>query len=453
MNLPMPADIDLFKDDLSRFGDPELFDAVEAFTRVKLPSNDRAQEGYLVDFKAIWSDSALRAIAAFANTFGGLLLVGVSEDRGRADQIVGIAAQRQELKTSIASSIASNISPTPPYEIRDVTFRSDPTRHLCIVRVRKGHGLYLLTKKGEQPVYIRNEDESRPADAARLQALLATRAIPGHPAGSEPLVYTQPSIGTQRLFVTKAQIQNGQPQRFRSETFLQISLQPEESFAVRLELNVERKLLSIVRAIYPEIADNVDDRERKIGASFSDERLRDWYLITYFEQFRDYELKWGIDDRGGVHFITQIACKASQQDNGPEVWSLSDVMTNLDCTIQVAHEFWEYLEYPGEAQILAQLQVETLPLLERSSGTQSACAFAFYERDGKRKRARPLPAGALVKPAKPGSRATAALDFNYASRFGSHSEPIALLTNQLLRDLGYAVNLADLRSLLEGGQT
>jgi hypothetical protein len=421
---------------------------VEAFTRISQPPTDRTQEGYLVDFKAIWSVPALQTVAAFANTFGGLLLVGVSDDHGRADQIVGIVAQRQELKTSIASSIASNISPTPRYEIRDVAFPSDPTRHLCIVRVRKGHGLYLLTKKGEPPVYIRNEDESRPADAARLQALLATRAIPGHPAGSEPFAYVQPSIGTQRPFVTKAQIQNGQPQRFRSETFLQLTLQPEEPLAVHLELSVEQKLLSVVRAIYPEIANNVDDRARNIGASFADERLRDWYLITYFEEFRDYEMKWAIDDRDGVHFITQIACKASQQDNGPEVWSLSDVMTNLDCTIQVAHECWEYLEYPGEAQILAQLQVETLPLLERSGGKQSACGFAFYERDGQRQRARPLPTNALVKPAKRGSRATAAADLNYTSRFGTHSEPVALITNQFLRDLGYAVNLADLRSLL-----
>jgi hypothetical protein len=97
---------------------------------------------------------------------------------------------------------------------------------------------------------------------------------------------------------------------------------------------------------------------------------------------------------------------------------------------------------------MAQLQVETLPLLERSGNMQTACTSAFYERDGLRKRAKPLLAGALVKPPKQGSRATAAVELNYASRFGSHSEPVALLTNQFLRDLGYAVNLADLRTLL-----
>ncbi|MBZ5596540.1 MAG: ATP-binding protein [Acidobacteriia bacterium] len=444
----MPADIDLFKDEFSRFGDPELFDAVEAFTRVTSPANDRTQEGYLVDFKATWSSSALQTVAAFANTFGGLLLVGVSEDHGRADQIVGIQSQRQELKTSIASSIASNISPTPPYEIRDVAFPSDPARHLCIVRVRKGNSLYLLTKKGEQPVYIRNEDESRPADATRLQALLSMRAIAGHPIVSDPLPYKQPSIGTNQLYVTRAQTQNGQPQRFRSETFLQIALMPEEPIAVRLDLGVERKALSIVRETYPEIARNVDDTAPRIGASFADSRLRDWYLITYFEEFRDYEMKWAIDAHGGFHFVTQVACKFPTEANQPETWSLCDLMTNLDCSIQAAHEFWDYLDYPGEAQITVQLHVETLPLFVRTGGMQSAYAWAFYERDGSRKRARTLLTSALVKAPMQGSRGGAFVNLNYASRFGSHSEPVALLTNQLLRDLGYAVNLADLRTLL-----
>jgi predicted HTH transcriptional regulator len=164
-----PADIDLHKGDLTAPADQDLYKAIEVFTRIASPQTDRTQEGYLLDFKALWSDSALRTVAAFANTFGGLLLVGVSEKDSRADELAGIVSHRQELKTSIASSIASNISPTPPYDIRDVAFPDGSGRHLCIVRVRKGNHLCLLTKKGDQPVYVRNENESRPADVARLQ--------------------------------------------------------------------------------------------------------------------------------------------------------------------------------------------------------------------------------------------------------------------------------------------
>jgi hypothetical protein len=275
------ADIDLNKDDLNASSDADLFTAIEIFTRVSSPPPDRTHEGYLLDLKANWSDSALRTVAAFVNTFGGLLFVGISEQQGRADQLVGIVAQRQELKTSIASSIASNISPTPPYEIRDIIFPDGSGRHLCIVRVRKGNSLYLITKKGERPVYTRNEDESRPADAGRLQALLATRWIAGQADAQNS--YVQPAFGTQNLYVTVNQPGAAKEQRVRSETFLQIQLTPEEPLQVRLDLSAEREFLYMVRATYPELAENVEVRAKDLGASFSEFRLRDWYQVTYLE--------------------------------------------------------------------------------------------------------------------------------------------------------------------------
>ena len=101
----------------------------------------------------------------------------------RADEIIGVGVTpRQELKTSIASAIASNISPTPPYELWELPFPQDASKHLCIIRIRQGTALYLITKKGiSNPVHVRNESESIPADAARLQALLLSRTphMPG----------------------------------------------------------------------------------------------------------------------------------------------------------------------------------------------------------------------------------------------------------------------------------
>src|ERR1700675_3164387 len=202
-----PSDIDFYKDDLATPEDKDLYSAIEIFTRIALPQAERMQEGYLLDFKALWNDTALKAVAAFANTYGGILVIGVSDKDGRADEIVGVPSQRHELKTRIASMIASNISPTPPYEIRDVVFPDGSGRHLCIVRVRKGTNLFLLTKKGESPVYIRNENESVPADAARLQALLAIRVQARAALGD--LEYSQ-SVFSQFLFVTEVSPAPGQ---------------------------------------------------------------------------------------------------------------------------------------------------------------------------------------------------------------------------------------------------
>ena len=103
-----------------------------------------------------------------------MLIVGITENDARPDEIVGVCSPQSELKTRIASSIAGNISPTPPFDIGECALPTDAAQKLCVIRVRSGNALHLLTKKGEQPVCVRNEDESRPA-AAQLRSLIDRR--------------------------------------------------------------------------------------------------------------------------------------------------------------------------------------------------------------------------------------------------------------------------------------
>jgi predicted HTH transcriptional regulator len=167
--------LDLYRDDLNRPSGTELYSAIEAFCRISEIIDNRPQEGFLLDFKQEWSEKTLRTVASFANTFGGLLFVGISEENAKPKEIIGIQSNC-EIKTQIASSIASNISPTPPYDIAECSSPGEPAKRLCIVRVRKSAQLHLLTKKNEQPVYVRNADESRPAQAAELRALIEQRS-------------------------------------------------------------------------------------------------------------------------------------------------------------------------------------------------------------------------------------------------------------------------------------
>ena len=104
--------VDLFSADFSHLTDADLYAAVLDFTRYSLPQSDRTREGYTVDFKEKWGDKSLRVVAAFANTFGGIIIVGVSEEGGRAKDVVG-EDSKGELKTRLASSIAASIAPTP----------------------------------------------------------------------------------------------------------------------------------------------------------------------------------------------------------------------------------------------------------------------------------------------------------------------------------------------------
>jgi hypothetical protein len=221
----------------------------------------------------------------------------------------------------------------------------------------------------------------------------------------------------------------------------------EEPQLVRLDLAVEQEFRLIVLRTYPELADNLHDPANPLGASSEEFRLRDWYQVNYREISRDHEMGWGIDSSGSVYFVTQVRCKTEEKGRETEVWSLGDVITNLDCTIEAAHRLWNYLNYPGEAHMLVELRVEPLPLLERAGGAQAAYASCFYEKASLRKRAKVVSTDLLTRSEKHGARATAAVDFTYATRSGNRPEAVAVLANQLLRDLGYSASLDDLRSL------
>jgi predicted HTH transcriptional regulator len=137
------------------------------------PPLERLSEGWTLDYKERWTEGMLKHAAAFANTFGGLLVVGVSEKDGKPQDIVGVEL-KSELKTQIASSISANTSPTPVFEIAECMHPKDRSRRIAVVRIRNVNKLHYYMK-GDKPVYIRNEDESSPANAAQLRSLVEQR--------------------------------------------------------------------------------------------------------------------------------------------------------------------------------------------------------------------------------------------------------------------------------------
>ncbi len=89
------------------------------------------QESETVEFKRQWTDRALEDLAAFANTRGGTLLVGIRED----GEIVGAKADDREIQR-IANLIAAHLGITP--SIRVVEMGGRPVLE---IRVEPAAGL------------------------------------------------------------------------------------------------------------------------------------------------------------------------------------------------------------------------------------------------------------------------------------------------------------------------
>lgn len=225
--------IDLFGSDYSRLTDSGLYTAIEEFTRLNLRQSDRTQEGYTVDFKEKWSDNALRVVAAFANTFGGVVLIGVSEDGGRAKDLVG-EESKGEIKTRLASSIAANISPTPSFEIAECILPTQPDRRLAVIRIRSNNKIHFLTaKNAPAPVYVRNEDEAVPARASELRNLIERQRS----AENSSAQYIDTGRLLNLLPITKAQQSWGRkeqpepPQRIAAPSVLRLGSFPRRAAA------------------------------------------------------------------------------------------------------------------------------------------------------------------------------------------------------------------------------
>lgn len=409
--------IDLFTEDLGRLGNEELFAAIADFAQAQ------PVEGWRHDYTQMWDDSSLKTVAGFAHTFGGLLIVGVKkEKRDLACQLIGVES-KTEYKTRIASSIASNISPVPSYDIFECYKPADPVRRFCVVRVRESRFLHLITKKDFQPVYVRNEDESPPADAVQLRRLVdRERAVPDI-AGriSERANQLRDSMVIGSGYASddfdKWQLSAHQI----SQTFLKLMLVTQETQPIELEKAHEDRLRRLIGELYPRIPDCINE-----GVALRGQRRRmDFYEYSFFHKKVNYEIKWLVTNLGDVGFATQM-------DAGDKDWSVVDVAHYVVLLIKLALRWWEFVGYFGESKLYVQLN---LPGLSLFKGSEGYFIQRFSPTRG-RVQPRDIRKDAIVLGTNPGNAASTEIRLNSFSGVNDLSTLTTSILNKLLTITG-----------------
>lgn len=127
------------------------------------------EEGRSVEFKTVVNDNAIKTIVAYANSDGGRLFIGVSDD----GEVLGVDELDEEL-LRLTEKMRANIRPDVLMMV-DVDVEHYDGRPVIVVTVQRGPKRpYYLTSKGLRPegVYVRSGASSVPSsDTAILQMI------------------------------------------------------------------------------------------------------------------------------------------------------------------------------------------------------------------------------------------------------------------------------------------
>ena len=126
-------------------------------------------EGYVLEFKRDYTPSVQRKIpkiiASFANSRGGWLVIGISDEE---HAICPIARQQADFGQIIGELCRRHVSPAPPFDVRFLPDPTDEARGVVIVHVDEGDFPPYIA---DGVVEIREGSTSGPATGAALVEL------------------------------------------------------------------------------------------------------------------------------------------------------------------------------------------------------------------------------------------------------------------------------------------
>jgi hypothetical protein len=329
-----------------------------------------------------------------------------------------------ELKTRIAGSIATSLYPSPSFEIGECSLPPDASKKLAVIRVRETSEMCLITKKNvtPNPIYIRNEDRSDPADAGQIRALLQRKAALQNASTGQGL---RAYYGINEFWITR--MVDGQAQR--SDTELRITIEPTSAAMDRLDMMIENQFRKIV-------LHNFRGIEYQPNFHTTPDRGREWFEINVVSR-DDYQMRWRITSAGDVAFITQI-CNLSLKR-----WSLYDVIAHTIYALRTARDFWMSVGFFGSGKTSIELRI---PGIELKCDGGFPADWYDPDRTGVE---RCLTSELLVLAEKPRSFSSAYFPVDHMALTDTFDTTSTELLHQLLRGLGHGVRFETLLKVVQ----
>jgi hypothetical protein len=241
--------LDLYTADI----DSVNFSDIEGFLGMNSPIELRPTEGVLLDFKVSDSGDWVDSVTAFANTGGGILLLGVDGDKTTNNApiaVPGIVVAGGDIKARLTSTLVSRVIPRPEFDLAVIQLPSDPSRVVAIVRVREGqYPPYSFSKSGNRSRFpIRVEDTSRDATLRDLETLFQKRTTFGESTESRiQSFFTTPLFPRYQEDYQRAQKPEDGPKPFHTW-----SIRPRAALRIRLDRAFHDLATQLVKKHYPD---------------------------------------------------------------------------------------------------------------------------------------------------------------------------------------------------------
>lgn len=227
--------MDLFRDELAGLDEAKLL----AFLALDRPPEQRPAEGARLDYKREEPKDLGEHVAAMANAYGGLIILGVEAVGTAPNALVGVLAGKGEADTRLVNIIATTVNPVPVIEPKVVPLRRKRGHQAIVIRVDEGERPpYMFIGGGKNVIPIREPGSTRRASLADIESLYRKRD-PKRQAEIRGRLSNYP------LFP------QGRPGGSPIHAWLYVALTPAADFWVPLHAKAERNLLDDLHRVAP----------------------------------------------------------------------------------------------------------------------------------------------------------------------------------------------------------
>lgn len=310
----------------------------------------RIAEGANLDYKKDFPKNLERTISAFANTLGGLILIGIEEDDENKPQlpIKGIDFKRG-LSERVINIILSNITP-PVFPEIQVCTNSDKTRAVVVVRIAQSHLTPHSISKSTQ-VYLRTGNRNKPEELMTIDQIqwLINKRNKSEQLKSQLLSDAESHFHRQCIMdkakLVSSTIQNGRILLTGCFTMAFCPAYPREPFCTPPDLRESSRKIVVSDYFNGKGFPYAEhERWKIVRAGLVHSFLKDDYV--YFSELNTF----------GLYFYRQKLCQKIKVGNERiDSFISPELFANFDLFCDSALRFYQELGYTGPLQFNMQL--------------------------------------------------------------------------------------------------